>query len=148
MLTDMQLNGEDAAMTTPTPDKVTAAAGAIVDAFARTDTRAYFDAFDTRATFVFHPEPDVLHDRAAYEELWDSWLASGWRVVGCESSNPHVLTYPGMGIFTHDVRTVTENPGGREETRERESIVFAEVDGQLLAVHEHLSPAPLTGSKS
>jgi hypothetical protein len=144
-------------MARPQPSDVEQAAARIVAAFARTDSDAYFAGFDPQATFVFHTEPAALPDRAAYERLWAEWLESGWRVVECESSNGAVTTFDGGAVFTHDVRTVTETPDGRDETRERESIVFtfssdAEEDPanaaatsnghHLRAIHEHLFPAP------
>ena len=52
----------------------------LVDAFSRTDTSAYFGQLAPEATFLFHTEPAVVPDRAAYRALWDSWVASGWRV--------------------------------------------------------------------
>lgn len=129
-------------MATPQPEDVERAAAAIVAAFARTDTAAYFAGFDPQATFVFYTDATVLPDRAAYERLWSQWLESGWRVVECESSNGAVTTFDGGAVFTHDVRTVTETPDGRDETRERESIVFTLDGADLRAIHEHLSPAP------
>jgi hypothetical protein len=159
MFTSMQLSPE-AQMARPQPSDVAQAAARIVAAFARTDTDAYFSGFDPQATFVFHTEPATLPDRAAYERLWAEWLESGWRVVDCESSNGAVTTFDGGAVFTHDVRTVTETPDGRDETHERESIVFtfsadpeADPDSNdaagptsnghhLRAIHEHLSPAP------
>ena len=62
----------------------------LVDAFSRTDTSAYFGQLAPEATFLFHTEPAVVPDRAAYRALWDSWVASGWRVVACKSSDRQV----------------------------------------------------------
>ena len=48
-------------------------------------------------------------------------------------------------MLTHAVRTTVSTRAGREELRERETIVFArEPSGRWLAVHEHLSAAPGT----
>ncbi|RZT64184.1 SnoaL-like protein [Microcella alkaliphila] len=125
--------------------EVTAAAARIVDAFARTDTDAYFAEFDAAATFVFHPEAARLDDRAAYETLWASWLADGWRVVSCASSDPLVQLLGNTAIFTHTVTTTAGVPGDDATTLERETIVFQrQTDGSVLAVHEHLSTAPTT----
>lgn len=129
-------------MARPQPEDVEQAAAAIVAAFARTDTDAYFAGFDPRATFLFHTEPAALPDRAAYERLWAEWREAGWRVVECASTNRAVTTFDGGAVFTHNVRTVTETPDGRDETRERESIVFTFDGDELRAIHEHLSPAP------
>ncbi|MCO1337357.1 DUF4440 domain-containing protein [Kocuria polaris] len=126
----------------PNTDEVLAVAAEIVAAFAATDTARYFAHFAPEATFVFHPEDNRLDGRPAYEELWDSWLRSGWSVTSCDSSNPHVQTFPGGAVFAHDVATAVSTPDGDDSYRERESIVFR-VDGErLVAIHEHLSPAP------
>ncbi|WP_448262407.1 YybH family protein [Microbacterium aurum] len=127
-------------MTTPQPAAVEAAAAAIVDAFAATDTERYFDAFAPDATFVFHTEPARLDSRAAYEHLWAEWLESGWRVLSCASSDNRVQVFDGGGIFTHTVDTTVSTADGAESYRERETIVFALQHGRLVAVHEHLSP--------
>ncbi|MGR0220790.1 YybH family protein [Agromyces sp. ZXT2-6] len=127
----------------PLREEVEAAASAVVDAFAATDRDRYFACFDPEATFVFHTEPARLDDRAAYERLWDEWVAAGWRVVSCESSRRRVQLLPGGAVFTHSVATTVETGEGRESYRERETIVFrADATGGLIAVHEHLSPDP------
>ena len=128
---------------TPSRDEVEAAASAIVDAFAATDAHRYFATFAPDATFVFHTEPARLDDRAAYERLWADWVASGWRVVTCTSSDRAVQPFPGGAVFTHSVDTTVETPDGRDSYRERETIVFrTDADRGLVAVHEHLSPMP------
>jgi ketosteroid isomerase-like protein len=127
-------------MTTPDPAAVEAAAAAIVDAFAATDGQRYFAAFSPDATFVFHPEPRRLENRAEYERLWEGWVADGWRVTSCTSSDPRVQVFDGGAVFSHTVDTSVETSDGPESYRERETIVFV-VDGdELVAVHEHLSP--------
>ena len=128
---------------TPSREEVEAAASAIVEAFAATDGPRYFATFAPDATFVFHTEPARLDDRGAYERLWDEWVASGWRVVSCASSDRHVLVFPGGAVFTHTVDTTAETPDGRDSYRERETIVFrTDPTRGLVAVHEHLSPMP------
>ncbi len=128
---------------TPTRDEVEAAASAIVDAFAATDGPRYFATFAPDTTFVFHTEPARLEDRAAYERLWAEWVASGWRVVSCTSSDRHVQAFPGGAVFTHTVDTSVETPEGGDTYRERETIVFrTDPNRGLIAVHEHLSPMP------
>jgi ketosteroid isomerase-like protein len=129
----------------PTPEEVEAAASAIVDAFAATDGDRYFAGFADDATFVFHTEPARLDDRAAYERLWAEWIAGGWRVVSCTSSDRRVQAFPGGAVFTHSVDTSVETPGGAESYRERETIVFRADPSGLVAVHEHLSPMPAAG---
>ncbi|MHA7264536.1 YybH family protein [Arthrobacter sp. TMN-37] len=119
------------------------AAERLIDAFAATDTSRYFDAFAEDATFVFHTEAHRLENRAAYEKLWTSWFADGWRVVSCSSSNARIQLLGLGAVFTHDVETVTRTGNGPEETtRERETIVFQRSGGVITAVHEHLSPLP------
>ncbi|WP_456287117.1 nuclear transport factor 2 family protein [Microbacterium sp. JZ70] len=127
---------------TPGEDEVAAAAAAIVDAFAATDTRRYFARFAPDASFVFHTEAARLDDRASYEILWRSWTESGWRVLSCTSSDALVQTYPGGAVFSHTVATRVATGVGEEAYRERESIVFRVDGGRLVAIHEHLSPLP------
>ena len=133
-------------MTELTEPAVLAAADDLVAAFAATDTAAYFACFAPDATFCFHTEPARLDDRAAYEALWKSWLADGWQVLGCESTERKVQLVGDTAIFTHTVRTTVrpETDAAPETYTERETIVFA-AEG-LRAVHEHLSPvtAPIT----
>lgn len=129
-------------MNTPTSRAVEAAASAIVDAFAATDTDRYFAGFAPDATFVFHTEPARLDDRAAYERLWAGWLSEGRRVTSCTSTDRRIQVFPGGAVFTHTVDTSVQTPDGPESYRERETIVFAGNDDDLVAVHEHLSPLP------
>ncbi len=127
-------------MTTPDPAAVEAAASAIVDAFAATDTDSYFAGFAPDATFLFHTEERRLEDRAAYERLWGEWLASGWRVTSCASTDRRIQVFDGGAVFSHTVDTSVQTADGPESYRERETIVFAADGDRLLAVHEHLSP--------
>ncbi|MDR5699647.1 nuclear transport factor 2 family protein [Agromyces aerolatus] len=130
----------------PTRDEVLAAAAEVVAAFAATDGDRYFAGFAPDATFVFHAEPARLDDRAAYERLWAGWVEGGWRVLSCESTNRLVQTFPGGAVFSHDVATAVDTGDGEDRDRERETIVFrADGDG-LIAIHEHLSPAPAEAS--
>lgn len=152
--TSNQPNAETAAAmqltaATPTAESVTEAAAAIVAAFAATDTDAYFAGFAEDASFIFHPEDHRLNSRAEYEETWAGWLADGWSVVSCDSSDPLVQSFPGGAVFSHTVDTTVETGDGRESYRERESIVFRHLgDGRLIAIHEHLSTVPDDGSTS
>lgn len=125
-----------------TDHEVLAATDRLVAAFAATDTEAYFACFATSASFVFHPEPRRLDDRAAYEALWAEWVASGWRVEECESTDRLVQLHGDSAVMSHSVRTVTSSGGERTTTFERESIVFVRDGADVVAVHEHLSPAP------
>ena len=123
-----------------TEQEVAHAAARIVDAFARTATDEYFAGFRDDATFVFHPEPARLESRAEYEALWAAWLADGWRVVSCTSSDARVQLLGDSAVFTHTVETTAGVPGDDVTTIERETIVFHRgPDGALLAVHENLS---------
>ncbi|WP_435742087.1 YybH family protein [Nocardioides sp. SYSU DS0663] len=124
---------------------VLAAAAALVEAFGRHDTEAYFAAFAPDATFLFHTHGEPLRSRAAYEQLWATWeREDGFRVLSCESTDQHVqLLGADVAVFTHQVRT-TVRAGGEDDTvEERETIVLHHrPGGRWVAVHEHLSPAP------
>ena len=136
-------------MHTPEEEAVLAAADAIVEAFAATDTEAYFAGFAPDASFVFHPEPARLNSRAEYEALWTGWVASGWRVTACRSSERLVQAFPGGAVFSHTVETSIDSAQGPDSYVERETIVFrVGADGRLVAIHEHLSPAPAEGAAS
>ncbi len=132
-----------AGLPAPTEDDVRAAAEAIVRAFAANDGDTYFSLFSQDATFVFHTESARLDIRSAYEDLWRAWIAEGWRVASCRSSDARVQTFPGGAVFTHTVHTTVDTAEGPESSIERETIVFRTTDaGRLVAVHEHLSPQP------
>ncbi|WP_197380377.1 YybH family protein [Mycolicibacterium mengxianglii] len=125
-----------------TSEQVMTATDALVAAFGATDTAAYFACFSPDATFVFHPEPARLENRAAYEALWASWVDSGWRVISCTSSDRLIQLLGDTAVLTHTVDTVTSAAGHETATRERESIVYKLDDNRVIAVHEHLSPVP------
>lgn len=133
---------------TPTQSEVTAAAAAIVAAFSATDTDAYFRGFTPDASFIFHPEPARINSRAEYEAMWAGWLADGWRVTACLSSDQLVQVFPGGAVFSHTVDTSVATPAGPESYTERETIVFTRSEaGELLALHEHLSTVPETAEE-
>ena len=121
---------------------VLSAADRLIAAFAATDTAGYFESFAPDASFVFHPEARRFDDRSAYEQAWKTWIADGWRVVSCDSTERLVQIFDTTAIFTHRVRTVTAVGADESVTDERETIVFVSDGRQLLAVHEHLSPVP------
>jgi ketosteroid isomerase-like protein len=126
-----------------TENEVAAAARKLVDAFGSGDTGKYFACFAPEATFLFHSEAGRLESREQYEKLWRGWLDEGWRVVDCASTNSRIQLAGSSAVFMHDVETTIDVNGTRETLRERETIVFAKAaNGELLAVHEHLSPAP------
>ncbi len=123
--------------------EVLAAADRLVAAFGGHDVAAYFGAFRPDATFTFYTHPEPLRSRAAYEELWRTWEADGFRVLSCASSDRHVQVLGDVAVFTHRVATRVVLGGAEEDLDERETIVFARAaDGSWLAVHEHLSPGP------
>lgn len=135
--------------TTPTEAEVLAAADAIIEAFAATDTGAYFSGFSEDASFIFHPEPARLDSRAAYKALWAGWVASGWRVTACSSTDRLVQTFPGGAVFSHTVATSIDSADGPDSYIERESIIFRVAEtGGLVAIHEHLSTVPGEGSEA
>jgi kynurenine formamidase/ketosteroid isomerase-like protein len=126
-------------------DEVQEAADRLVAAFAATDTEAYFAAFSSQATFIFHPEAQSLGSRSAYRTLWDNWLASGWRVVECRSSEQDIQLLGSTAVFSHRVATTVQidREGGRDTSDERETIIFSRaLDGSIVCVHEHLSACP------
>lgn len=118
------------------------AADALIAAFAGHDRERYFAAFAPDASFIFHNVPRVLTTRAAYEELWRSWEAEGFRVDSCVSSDVHLqLLGDDVAIFTH--RVTTRLAGVDDPQHERETIVLRrKPGGRWLGVHEHLSPLP------
>jgi ketosteroid isomerase-like protein len=125
-------------------DGVAPAAEQLVAAFAEGRVDDYFACFAENATFVFHTTSERLESREAYRSLWRRWEAEdGFRVLSCESSNQLVTPLgDNAAIFVHDVATRVRTSAGDEELRERETIVFARLQGRWQAVHEHLSPAP------
>ena len=128
---------------------VQAAATKVIDAFAAADFDAYFECFAEDATFLFHSEPSRIESLEDYRNLWRSWQDSGWRVMECRSSGQAVQLAGTGAVFSHDVRTVVEVAGARDVLRERESIIFSRtVDGRILAMHEHLSPASVSSAKA
>jgi ketosteroid isomerase-like protein len=120
-----------------------AAADLLVAAFAATDTDGYFACFAAGATFVFHTDPRPVIVLEEYVRDWSDWTDSGWSVVSAESSDRRVDLHGDVAVFTHSVRTTSQDPSGVRTVEERETIVFSRgSDGRLLAVHEHLSAAP------
>ncbi|MDN0073903.1 nuclear transport factor 2 family protein [Crenobacter sp. SG2303] len=120
------------------------AADALVRAFGRHDTDAYFASFAPQATFLFHTLPQRLDSRDAYRAVWQGWeREADFRVIRCESSDRQVQWVGEAALFTHTVNTVVAIDGVEQALRERETIVFQrDADQRWLAVHEHLSPLP------
>lgn len=121
-----------------------AAAQRLCEAFGRFDAERYFAAFAPDATFIFYPESRPIPDLTGYRALWEEWVAGGWQVTGCRSSDQRVdLIAPTVAVFTHRVATDITVAGEAETLHERETIVLRrEPSGAWLAVHEHLSPVP------
>ena len=124
-------------------EEVVARAAELVQAFGAHDREAYFAYFDPAATFLF-PTGALLTSRAAYQDEWAGWEASGWRVLSCTSTDRRAEEVAEDAVvFTHRVRTRTADADGGHELDERETIVFARArDGVWRAVHEHLSTTP------
>ena len=120
-------------------DAVQHAAQALIDAFARNDTEAYFAAFAEDATFLFHTLPAPLLSRAAYRDVWAGWQADGFAVLGCQSRNAHISLQGDVAIFMHDVDTHVRFDDEESHFSERETIVFRHYGARWLACHEHLS---------
>ncbi|MDH4441835.1 MAG: nuclear transport factor 2 family protein [Rhizobium sp.] len=129
---------------TDTRTAVLAAANALVAAFGRHDSKAYFDAFAPEATFVFYNLDRTLANRAEYEAEWALWeRRDGFKVTACRSTERSVQVLGDVAIFTHRVETEVSLGGEAMINHERETIVFArQADGRWLAVHEHLSALP------
>ncbi len=122
--------------------QVLQAADALIEAFGRHDRDAYFAAFSTDASFVFHHVPESLASREAYEDLWHRWERdTGFTVLACESGNRTVrMLDTRAALFTHTVSTTIRTSEGMQTVVERETIVFVLQGGRWLAIHEHLSP--------
>lgn len=84
--------------------------------------------------------------QAAARKLTDAFAAGDFDAYfECDSSGQAVQLAGTGAVFSHDVRTVVEVAGARDVLHERESIIFPRsVDGRILAIHEHLSPASVS----
>lgn len=123
------------------PDVLDAAA-VLVAAFGRCDTEAYFAAFASDASFIFPTDDRVPLSLDEYRTDWDSWIAEGWSVVCCVSTEQTVHLVGRTGaVFTHRVATTVRLASGDLlDSSERETIVFTRDEtGVVLATHEHLS---------
>ena len=118
------------------------AAAKIVDDFGHHRTADYFAGFTTDASFMFYTHSERLDSRAAYEALWAKWeTEDGFKVHGCRSTNQLVqLIGNDAAVFSHLVSSDIEFAGEISTVAERETIVFAFINGAWMAVHEHLSP--------
>lgn len=112
----------------------------LMKAFESANTQDYFDCFHERASFVF-PGEAVLDSREAYRSTWSRWQREGLRFTGVVTDDVRVCVIGDTAVVTHSIQTTVEADGETTVDRERETIVFSNVDGRWLAVHEHLSPA-------
>lgn len=117
-------------------------AARLVAAFSRHDPRNYFSFFTPDATFVFYTHPAILTSLHQWEILWAEWEKEhGFRVKSCKSHEPAVqLLGTDAAVFRHIAESQIEMDGTTDTVWERETIVFHRVEGNWLAVHEHLSP--------
>jgi ketosteroid isomerase-like protein len=129
----------DATATDITVDDIATAAQAIVDAFAATDEADYFGRFAPDCSFAFHTDGVIHTERDAWQQGWRELRADGWEVLECHSLVTHIQLIPEGGIFVHELETTARTGDDTETYRERETIVFTRRDGELVAVHEHLS---------
>lgn len=118
------------------------AAAKIVADFGAHRTVEYFSGFHESATFMFYTHSERLNSRSEYETLWSKWeTEDGFKVHGCKSTNQLVQLIGSDGaVFSHLVESLIEFGGEISTIHERETIVFQLIDGQWLAIHEHLSP--------
>lgn len=110
----------------------------LMKAFASADTDAYFDCFHADASFVF-PGESVLDSRDAYRAAWLQWQREGVRFTDVVADDVRVRVIGTTAVVTHRIQTTVEQDGETNVDRERETIVFSNVGGRWLAVHEHLS---------
>ncbi len=75
--------------------------------------------------------------------MWaESEREAGFRVVSFESTGQRVQEYAELAVFTHDLHTVRELDGNRDEVFERETIVLRRDGDTWTCIHENLSPDP------
>jgi hypothetical protein len=119
------------------------AAAHLVSRFAAHDFDGYFSCFDENTVFIFHTSPNVLVSKSEYQTEWRNWEKEwGFKVKACISSNQRVQLFDSVAIFSHDVATTLNTNDGEKSFQERETIVFQQISGKWIAVHEHLSPMP------
>ena len=110
----------------------------LMKAFANADTDAYFDCLHADASFVF-PGESVWDSRDAYRAAWLRWQREGVRFTEVIADDVRVRVIGGTAVVTHRIQTTVEAQGETNVDRERETIVFSNVGGRWLVVHEHLS---------
>lgn len=110
----------------------------IVNSYAAFDKEQYFAKFAPECTFIFPGMPRI-ENRDEYEQMWAEWEHEGWRVISCTSTNQRVACAGNSAVFSHVVDTEIREGRESRSLHEIETIVLALVEGQVLAVHEHLS---------
>jgi uncharacterized protein (TIGR02246 family) len=110
----------------------------LMRAFSSADTDAYFECFHAGASFVF-PGESVFDSRDTYRSAWLRWQREGVRFNDVVADDVRVRVIGGTAVVTHRIRTSMDADGEANVDRERETIVFSNVGGRWLAVHEHLS---------
>jgi len=119
----------------------------LMGAFSSADTDEYLECFHADASFVF-PGESVFDSRDAYRSAWLRWQREGVRFTDVVADDIRVRVIGTTAVVTHRIQTTVEAEGETSVDRERETIVFSNVDGRWLAVHEHLSPDAAEGSGS
>lgn len=124
-------------------EDVKRAAAELVAHFGESRVSEYFQRFSESADFIFYTHTERLTTRQAYQDLWKSWEEEiNFKVLSCISTEQHVcLVRNDVAIFSHNVCTHISTVDGLSTVLERETIVFELVNGNWLAIHEHLSPA-------
>lgn len=131
-----------ATVLTSTVEEITQAAAAIVAAFAANDEADYFGRFAPDCSFAFHTDTELHTSRESWQRAWRELRATGWEVLSCRSLRIHIQPVVNGGIFVHELETTSRTGSETSTYQERETIVFERRDGQLIAVHEHLSTFP------
>lgn len=111
----------------------------LMTAFANADTETYFGCFHEDATFFFPDEP-LVGSLEAYRSLWSTWEAEGVRFVDVVTEDVRIQVVGATAVVTHRIDTTVSTPDSTSVDHERETLVFSEIDGRWLGVHEHLSP--------
>lgn len=113
----------------------------LIAAFAAADTDAYFGCFHEDATFIF-PGEAFVGSLAAYRSVWAGWEQEGVRFEDVAIDDVQIRVFGTTAIVTHRIDTMVTAAGASTVDRERETLVFSEIGGRWLGVHEHLSTAP------
>ena len=110
----------------------------LMNAFVAGDAEGYFSCFHEDASFYFAGDP-LLEPRSAYEAAWKTWEREGIPFTDVVADDLRIRVFGSTAVLTHTVGPAGTIDGEQTAGRERESIVFARIDGRWIAVHEHLS---------